>query len=206
MGTRGRRKGSDGEQSRALLLSIATEEFAQNGYHETKISTIVKKAGLSQPTFYLYFPSKEAIFQELVDSFRAELKKLAEESRLESGIDKALISAQLVEGLKKVFTFFDENKALTRIGLYTSAESVNIKTFMASQIEDNLRFEVSEGYFREDIDMKIAAESLVGIIERLTFHHLFNGTKGPEELSREVINFFIFGMVEPEPVKTTVKI
>ena len=193
---RGRRKGSDGVQSRALLLSIAAQEFAENGYHETKISTIVKKAGLSQPTFYLYFASKEAIFQELVDTFRTDLKKLMKDSRLKAGIDEASVPEQIVRNLERIFTFFNQNQQLTRIGFYISAESIEIKSLMASQIEVNLEFEVQEGYFREDIDMEIVAESLVGVIERLTFHQLFNGLKGPEELAFEIVNFFLQGMVK----------
>ena len=35
-----------------LLLA---EEFAVNEFHATKVSTIVRKAGVTQPTFYLYF-------------------------------------------------------------------------------------------------------------------------------------------------------
>lgn len=58
MGQRGRRKGANGEQSRVQLLHIAAAEFARMGYYETKISNIVQKAKLTQPTFYLYFQSK----------------------------------------------------------------------------------------------------------------------------------------------------
>ncbi|RNF38259.1 TetR/AcrR family transcriptional regulator [Planococcus salinus] len=195
MAKKGRRRGSDGEQSRALLLSIAAEEFAVYGYHETKISNIVKKAGVSQPTFYLYFKSKEAIFQELVDLFRSDLRELTNQIRLEPDIDEAAVAAQIEESLKQIFRFFDENQNLTRIGFYVSVESIEIKTLMAAQIEENLVFEVEEGYFRQDIDMKIAAESLVGVIERLTFHQLFEGLKRPEELSREVVGFFLYGML-----------
>ena len=46
-----------GEESRARLLAAAAREFAQHGYHETKVSTIVADAGVSQPTFYFYFPT-----------------------------------------------------------------------------------------------------------------------------------------------------
>ena len=61
MAVRGRPKGAIGEESRALLLQVATKEFAQNGYYETKISDIVKGASLTQPVFYLYFKNKEAV-------------------------------------------------------------------------------------------------------------------------------------------------
>jgi len=52
---RGRKANSSGEKSKKLLLEKAIELFSQRGYHETKISDIVKAANLTQPTFYLYF-------------------------------------------------------------------------------------------------------------------------------------------------------
>ncbi|MFJ5625637.1 helix-turn-helix domain-containing protein [Peribacillus loiseleuriae] len=54
-------------------MKIAANEFEQKGYYGTKVSTIVKRANLPQPTFYLYFQSKEALFQELVDIFHLNL-------------------------------------------------------------------------------------------------------------------------------------
>ncbi|HKV00488.1 MAG TPA: helix-turn-helix domain-containing protein [Ktedonobacteraceae bacterium] len=57
-----------------------------SGYHETKISTIVAEAGLTQAAFYLYFPSKEAIFAELIADLRARLRVLADAARLRPGL------------------------------------------------------------------------------------------------------------------------
>ncbi|MFF2289395.1 TetR family transcriptional regulator [Peribacillus butanolivorans] len=48
---------------------------------------MVHRANLSQPTFYLYFESKEAIFKELVKKFRYELFNLTIQIRLETGLD-----------------------------------------------------------------------------------------------------------------------
>src|SRR6476660_8397026 len=126
MSNRGRKKGASGEQSRTLLLSIAAEEFANKGYHVTKISTLVKRAGLTQPTFYLYFKSKEAIFQELIDLFIKGLSDLTNESRLEPGIDFNSLPLRITKGLTGVLTFFSENQNLTRIGFFNSVESAEI--------------------------------------------------------------------------------
>ena len=54
---------------RERLVSAAAEVFAVSGYHASRVSDIVARAGVAQGTFYLYFPSKEAVFLELVDRF-----------------------------------------------------------------------------------------------------------------------------------------
>jgi TetR/AcrR family transcriptional regulator, fatty acid metabolism regulator protein len=195
MSNRGRKKGASGEQSRALLLTIAAEEFAYMGYHETKISTLVQKAGLTQPTFYLYFKSKEAIFQELIDSFIKGLSDLANESRLEPGIDFNSLPLRITKGLMGVFTFFSENQNLTRIGFFNSLEAEEIKKQLAIQIRDNLISEVNNGYFQSEMDMGLIAEILVGAIERLTLTKLFPGIKEPEELASEIVHLFLNGML-----------
>ena len=195
MSNRGRKKGASGEQSRALLLTIAAEEFAQKGYYETKISTLVQRAGLTQPTFYLYFKSKEAIFQELIDLFIKGLSDLTTESRLEPGIDFNSLPLRITKGLSGIFTFFSENQNLTRIGFFNSLESEEIKKQLALQIRDNLISEVNNGYFQTEMDMSLVAEILIGAIERLTLTKLFPGIKKPEEIASEIVHLFLKGML-----------
>ncbi|KIL50031.1 TetR/AcrR family transcriptional regulator [Jeotgalibacillus soli] len=199
MSQRGRKKGASGEQSRALLLSIAADEFAQKGYHDTKISTIVKKANLTQPSFYLYFQSKESIFQELVCLFRTKLSELTEQSRLEPGIDLNSLPERITQGLGGIFRFFAENQNLTRIGFFISAEAEEIKKQMAIQIKENLRSEQRDGYFHAHVDMEIFANSLVGIIERLTVTAVFSGLKDPFSIAKEIVHIFLYGLlIDPD--------
>ncbi|MFN3813612.1 MAG: TetR/AcrR family transcriptional regulator [Aquificaceae bacterium] len=65
--------------TKARLLESAKELFSQKGYHETKVSDIVSRAGLSQGAFYFYFKSKEDIFKELVNIMSHKFIKLLEE-------------------------------------------------------------------------------------------------------------------------------
>ncbi|ASN04797.1 TetR/AcrR family transcriptional regulator [Virgibacillus necropolis] len=194
MGLRGRKKGSNGEESKVLLLNIAAEEFAQKGYYETKVSTIVKKAKLTQPTFYLYFQSKEAIFQELVNSFRAELFNFVEKSRLESGLEIGSLAEKIKIGLTAIFSFFVENPNITKIGFFLTPQAEEVKVNLATQITDNLTKEVEDGYFQTNVDLRTVAESLVGIMERLTVTKLFTGIKEPESLADDIVNLLLFGI------------
>ena len=46
---------------REELLAAAREVLASNGYERTTVSSIATRANVAQGTFYLYFPSKEAL-------------------------------------------------------------------------------------------------------------------------------------------------
>jgi AcrR family transcriptional regulator len=58
---------------RERLLTAATEVFASKGYTATRVSDIVQQAGVAQGTFYLYFKSKQAILEQLIDTFCSRL-------------------------------------------------------------------------------------------------------------------------------------
>lgn len=197
MGQRGRKKGAIGEQSRELLLSIAKEEFALRGYHETKISGIVEKAGVTQPTFYLYFENKEAMFQELVHLFRSRLSDYTQKSRLEPGIAKTLIRQRIVEGLTPFFGFFIEEPHLACIGFLFAPQAAEIKDQLADEIRANLISEQQVGYFREDMDMGIVADSIVGMMERFIATQKARTYKKPEILADEIVRLFLYGIAAP---------
>ncbi|MEQ6854290.1 TetR/AcrR family transcriptional regulator [Lysinibacillus capsici] len=195
MAERGRPKGASGEESRALLLEIAAKEFAQHGYHKTKVSTIVKSASLSQPTFYLYFKNKEAIFEELENLFHLRMMDLVKKSRLQPALEQTSVRARIIYNVKEILAFFAKNPNLTRIGFYLSTKADEIKAQIVNQIKENLDYEVDAGYFRKDLDTHIVSESLIGIIERLTFVQLLPKQKKPEELAQHIANLLIDGML-----------
>lgn len=194
MGQRGRKKGSNGAESKALLLRIATEVFAQNGYHATKVNQIVRKANLTQPTFYLYFKSKEAIFQELVDSFQSNLNEMIKEYQLDSSIQQNSINERIEEGLSRIFQFFADNPDLTRIGFYVTDNAENVKRQLTAKVKEYIISENLVDYFQTEVDLDIFTESLVGTIERLTFTQLFQGLKKPEELAHDVVSLLLNGI------------
>ena len=53
------------------LMRAGMMLFSEKGYHDTKVSDIVKEAGVAQGTFYLYFESKADLFAALLDKFIA---------------------------------------------------------------------------------------------------------------------------------------
>jgi len=59
--------------TRRALLNAAERHFGMNGYHNASVSDITRDAGVAQGTFYIYFPSKLAIFSQLVQQINEEL-------------------------------------------------------------------------------------------------------------------------------------
>ncbi len=59
--------------TRLSLLAAAQRCFADKGYVSTQIGDIAKAAGVAHGTFYVHFPNKEALLEELLEQFNQGL-------------------------------------------------------------------------------------------------------------------------------------
>jgi len=59
------------EENQRRIMAAALKLFTKQGFHGTNIREIAEKVGVSTGAIYTYFPSKEAIFEGLVRSYRA---------------------------------------------------------------------------------------------------------------------------------------
>lgn len=50
----------------AAILDAAYDQFAKHGFSDTRIEDVARGAGVSKGSIYLYFPTKEALFEALV--------------------------------------------------------------------------------------------------------------------------------------------
>jgi AcrR family transcriptional regulator len=62
-----------GEETRSRILEAAAEDFARYGYDGTGVAQICQHAGVTKGAFYHHFPSKQAVFMELLDRWLATL-------------------------------------------------------------------------------------------------------------------------------------
>lgn len=58
------------------ILNAALEEFCLKGYSGTKISDIVKRAGISQGLIYHYYKSKDELYFDVVDKSMSSANEL----------------------------------------------------------------------------------------------------------------------------------
>ena len=69
-----------GHETRTELLEAACVVFGALGYARTTVVDVTTQAGVSRPTFYAYFASKEAIFVEVAARVRDEFLAVHEMS------------------------------------------------------------------------------------------------------------------------------
>ena len=100
-----------GERTRRALLESAERTFGELGWEDASIVKITEGANVSQGTFYRYFVSKQAIFDELVDDLNRRVRRSMAEGAAR-GRNRAEAERHGFEGF---FRFTAEHPALYRV-------------------------------------------------------------------------------------------
>jgi AcrR family transcriptional regulator len=122
---RGRRsKRPSGDEREALILATAERLLEGKKFADISVDDLAKGAGLSRPTFYFYFPSKEAVLLALLEPLIAQADK---------GFDGAVESLPadprraFREGIRIFFTAFGSHSVVARAGTEALATSPDIR-------------------------------------------------------------------------------
>jgi len=158
---------SKGEQTRAKLRAAAIAVFARRGYHDTKVSDIVQEIGVSQPTFYSYFESKEAAYEELVLDFRQRLQALTRSLLIADNPPPERVVERVAYSFRRFLDFLAEDPALTEIGFFQPPGCTVTKEGMVRWVAANIAKEQESGLFRTDVPARHIARCLVGIVGQM---------------------------------------
>jgi AcrR family transcriptional regulator len=64
------------ERSRKAIMKNALRLFAQNGFHQTTVQQIARRAGVSKGLVYNYFTSKEDLLESIIRAGLEEAQKV----------------------------------------------------------------------------------------------------------------------------------
>ncbi|MDM5246467.1 TetR/AcrR family transcriptional regulator [Lysinibacillus sp. G4S2] len=189
--TRGRKINSNGERSKQLLLEKAVELFSEKGYHNTKISDIVKAANVTQPTFYLYFESKDSLYNDLNRRFQRGfdevMSKQAEE--VVKGLEGFV--TMLKQKIQMLFVYIIENPKLTKIGLFESEQSFLVKSQLTQQLIYLIHLHDCDDVLQSyRVEINVVVDSFVGSLERLILTNLLEQKRLPCELARDLVHLY----------------
>lgn len=69
----GQKRRLSGEERRAQILREAVEVFARSNYKRAKVADIASAVGVTEAAIYRHFPTKKAIFIEILDQIHARI-------------------------------------------------------------------------------------------------------------------------------------
>lgn len=161
-----------GEATRRKLLEAAEHVFAGLGYHEASIVKVTERAGIGLGTFYLYFDSKQQIFEELV----VDLNRRVRHSMAEAMAGAAnRIDAERA-GFEGFFRFTAAHPALYRVvreAEFVSPEMLRLHyTRIVDGYEAGLRAAQRDGDVDATLDPEVTAWALMGAGELIGMRFL----------------------------------
>jgi TetR/AcrR family fatty acid metabolism transcriptional regulator len=184
-----------GERTRARLVSAAIEEFGSRGFKGTTVSHIVRRAGVSQPAFYLYFSSKEQIYKHLVKRVRQELGEVIEGARVPPNLTDRGAADKAQAAVKAFLQYFADNPKLASIGYFEAGSSSSISENIAGVVARNVAAEQSEGYFRRDFQAMFLSECYTGSLDRVIKEYLLTGKGTASQLAEQISDIYLNGML-----------
>jgi AcrR family transcriptional regulator len=98
------------EERKALIMNVALEHFAKEGYHKTTISHIARHAGMSKGLMYNYFTSKESLLFEIIMRSVNEMY-----SDFDRNKDGYLTEEEFEFFIRRLFMMMKEKKTFWRL-------------------------------------------------------------------------------------------
>lgn len=181
------------DDKKSRLLYAAKNVLAEKGLEKTTISDIVKKAGMAQGTFYLYFPSKNALIPAIAnDLLQTMLHKIKEEQVLSDDIwdffhNVITVTFQVTNSYKEVLSLCYSGLAIDN----TLSEWDRIYNPYYSWLAEIITKGIEQKAIRQDVDPMVAARMVIGLIESSAEQiYLFNKLDKPLlEHQQELFSF-----------------
>jgi AcrR family transcriptional regulator len=160
--------------TRQLLKDTAGALFAEQGYAATQIGHITAAAGVAKGTFYVHFPDKDAILDELLAEFNAGLAaRVAPLLQAAAGKPRR----KLIEAVADTFlTYWSEHRDFVRAyaekaagGVDASTLQVGVNRPMQELLVAALGARRAPGFVPE-----LVVQGLLSLWLRLGMQHLFN--------------------------------
>ena len=151
--------------TRSQILAAAEAEFGQSGFHAASVADIARRADVAHGTVYRYFPSKEALFADVVREINRQLRA---QIRRQTG-DLADRRAAERAGFRAFFDFIGQHARMYRV--VREAEFVGSARDrvgpwyyhrLAEGYMHGIQTAVDRGEWRE-LDAEVIAWSLMGI-------------------------------------------
>lgn len=184
------------EDTKQKILQKALELFSESGYDSVSVSEIAKAVGIKAPSLYNHYPSKQAIFEAIVEATAAQY---------EHDTDKINIHVQNSAQDVLVFTEITENALIEKVHqiFHYSLHNEAISRFRRMMTIEQFRSpELAELYSKRYVERVVAYHA--GIFHSLIARNEIRN-EDPDTLSMMYVAPIItlIGICDRQPEKET---
>jgi AcrR family transcriptional regulator len=182
------------ERRRQQILDVACTVFADRGFHATAMDDIAAAAGVTKPVLYQHFPSKRALFVDLLGELGQRLLHELAQATAAARSGRERVEA----GFISYFRFTTSNEAAFRVLFGASARNDPEFADVIETLLDEIARVISSMIDIEGTTehRRALAHALIGIAEATSRDTMSVGGAGvePEQLARWVSELAWFGL------------
>jgi len=168
-----------GNEKYQRILDAAIEVIAENGYFNSPVSAIAKRAGVADGTIYLYFKSKDDVLRTAIDATFQRFYNIVEERfKTLSGpreqlefIAEVHLSSHTVNRSMAVLMATEMRQSAKFIAEFSHHHLVKY----IQVVREVVRRGQHEGVFRQDVSDGVVAHCMFGAIDELLSSAVFTG-------------------------------
>jgi len=194
-----RPRGAKGSATREQIVQAATRAFLRKGYHQTNISEIMERVGLSKTAFYYYYENKkdlyfscldnivQFIFQHTWDDLREEKDPMKRwEMRWQFARDFFPELMTILQLAKE--TMRDEDEEIRH-----KTEEALRKSFIEPLAKD-IDMGIEAGLYHVE-ESEIAAFACIALLEAVAYRPMFKRDYTDEKIKRAFLDLFYYGLM-----------
>jgi AcrR family transcriptional regulator len=189
------------EETRNRILEASTHLFSKTGYDATGVAEICQEAGVSKGAFYHHFPTKQAVFNELLNSYLSGIENGFTEMRQEGKeVPQAILQMAEIAGslfqtadihLSIFLEFWTQANHDPQVWETAIAPYRRYQRYFAEMIQEG----IDQGSL-QPVDSQLAARVLVSLAVGMLMQSIFDSSikDWPTE-ARQSMELLLNGMV-----------
>jgi AcrR family transcriptional regulator len=170
-----------GEQTRQQIIDTAAHLFARKGFYGTSMSELTSATGLTKGAFYHHFETKDDLFFAVVQSVQEKWQNAVgrEIMQVENALDQLTVLLNSHARLLRQ----EPTLCLVIMGLTAEMEDDNsghiaalhgVYAALITVIEGIVQNGQARGQVREDVDARLTAVNVVGLLRGLSCFGVLN--------------------------------
>ena len=187
------------------IIDTAAEIFHEQGYSETSVHDIAEAVGILKGSLYYYIRSKEDLLFQVLSDVHDAFKGIVERTRAIEGPAVERLRYYIREhvilntqNVTKMAVFYHDYRALSEKPL---AEIVERRRFYEDYLRDLIAEAQAEGSVNRDLEPKLAAFTLFGMMNWVYHWYQPTGAWTPAQIGDQVASMAIDGLVGPRAAR-----
>jgi AcrR family transcriptional regulator len=183
------------------IIDTAAEIFHSRGYAETSVHDIADAVGILKGSLYYYIKSKEDLLFQVISDVHEGASDVVEQVRRLDGPAIERLRAYVrghvtynIQNVTKIAVFYHDYRSLSEDRL---AEILTKRRYYETFLRDLIAEAQAEGSVNPDLDPKLAAFTLFGMMNWVYHWYRPAGPWTPELIADQVASMAIDGLVGP---------